>query len=284
MTTLELVRRFVSRTGLPGRYVLAETAAKVLAPRTKVVEGHLGRYRLTYNFNDLIQRQIYFGLYDRPETELLNRILKPGDFFLDIGANVGYYSLVASQIVGPYGRVHAFEPICENVRVLEQTIVDNGISNIIVNPIAVGAQSGHLDLFVPPKDIGNSGWASVAPSERRSRAVTVEKVAIDDYLEDKPPQSIRLVKMDIEGGELDALLGMAKLLRRTDAPDLICEVNPFLLKKLGLHPGSLVRLLDTHGYSLYEIASAGFKPINPGDEIVRQINLFGTKHAFCRSD
>ncbi|HUV88134.1 MAG TPA: FkbM family methyltransferase [Anaerolineae bacterium] len=284
MTTLELARRFVSRSRLPGRYILAEVAAKLFAPPTGVVEANLGSYRVAFDFGDLIQRQVYFGLYDQAETELLRRILGSGDIFLDLGANVGYYSLIASQIVGPEGRVHAFEPIGQNARVLTRTIAENGISNITVNEVAVGAEAGSLDLFVPDGDIGNSGWASIVPSERRPRTITVEMVAIDDYLAAQSVDRVRLVKMDIEGGELNALRGMERLLRQADAPDLLCEVNPFLLEKLGLGAGSLGQLLDKRGYLLYEVGSSGLKAIDPHDEIVRQINVFGTKDVLRRND
>lgn len=280
MTALELVRRLLCRTGLPGRHVLAELAAKVFAPPTRMVEGNLGSYRLSFDFGDLIQRQIYFGLYDRAETELLSRVLGSGDIFLDIGANVGYYSLVASQIVGSEGRVHDFEPIGPNARALERTITENDITNITVNQVAVGAQLGSLDLFVPDGEIGNSGWASIVPSPRRSRTITVEQVAIDDYLSAQSVGRVDLVKLDIEGGESDALRGMARLLQRSDAPDLLCEVNPFLLGKLGLDAGALISLLDKYEYSLYEVASFGLKAIDPDDKFVRQINLFCTKEAF----
>ena len=154
MTILKLARTFISRTRLPGRYILAEMAAKLFAPPTGVVEGELGGFRLTLDFSDSIQRQIYFGLYDQPETALLGRLLRPGDVFLDVGANVGYYSLIASQNVGLKGQVHAFEPIAKNVRTLTRTIAENGISNIFVNQVAVGAQAGSLGMVVIKEDSG----------------------------------------------------------------------------------------------------------------------------------
>jgi FkbM family methyltransferase len=277
MLALDLVRRFGSKTRLPGRYILAEIAAKLFAPKGGILEGHVGIYRVLFDFHNLLQRQMYFELYEQPETQLIHAVLDTGDVFLDVGANIGYYSLLASQIVGAHGQVHAFEPIPQNVVALRRTMLLNGITNIVVNQLAVGARPGSLDLFVSDHEAGSSGWASIVPSRRRSKVVTVERTAIDHYLRSRSISQVSLVKLDIEGGELDAFKGMRSLLGQPHAPDLLCEVNPHLLEKLGRESHDLTRFIAERGYALHRVESSTLKPIGSDQEITKLVNLFCTK-------
>lgn len=277
MLALDLVRRLGPLTWLPGRYVLAEMVARLYTPKGGVLEGQVGTYRVLFDFRDLLQRQMYLGLYEQPETRLVQAVLGSGDVFLDVGANVGYYSLLAAQIVGAGGQVHAFEPMPQNGAALRHTVRENGITNIVVNQVAVGAGPGSLDLFVSDQQIGNSGWASVVPSGRRAKMVTVERVAIDDYLTSRSIGRVNLVKLDIEGGELDAFRGMRSLLALPDAPDLLFEVNPDLLERLGSDSRDLTRTISEQGYALYRVELPGLKPVEPDQKIARLANLFCTK-------
>ena len=277
MLALDLVRRLGSKTRLPGRYVLAEIAAKLFMPKSGFLEGHVGMYRVLFDFRDLLQRQMYFELYEQPETRLIHAVLDTGDVFLDVGANVGYYSLLASQIVGDSGQVHAFEPIPQNVVALRRTILANGITNIVVNQVAVGDRPGSLDLFVSDQKVGSSGWASIVPSRRRSKVVTVERMAIDHYVQSGSISRVKLAKLDIEGGELDAFRGMISLLGQPDAPDLLCEVNPHLLEKLGSESRDLTWFLAEQGYVLYRVELSALKPIGSNQKITKLENLFCTK-------
>jgi FkbM family methyltransferase len=275
---LRLVRKLIRNINLPGRYVLSEVAAKVLVPATGFVEGSIGAYRISCDFRDLIQRQIYFGLYDQAETRLVRKLLKPGDGFFDVGANVGYYSLVASQIIGNSGRVHAFEPIAENVAAFKETITVNSIANIIVNQVAVGAADGSLTLYVGDGRAKSSGWASQVLSESRPKALVVDMISLDGYIQREAIDHIRLVKLDIEGAERDALLGMQALLSQPDAPDLLCEINPYLLGRQNLDSRALTRFLADHGYFLYQADKLTAGNMDPDKIIVQLINLFCTKN------
>jgi FkbM family methyltransferase len=277
MLALDLVRKLGPLTWLPGRYVLAEMMARLYTPKDGVLEGQVGAYRVLFDFRDLLQRQMYLGLYEQPETRLVQAVLGSGDIFLDVGANIGYYSLIAAQIVGAGGQVHALEPIPQNVAALRHTIRENGITNIVVNQVAAGAGPGSLDLFVSDQEFGNSGWASVVPSGRRPKVVIVERMAIDDYLTSRSIDRVNLVKLDIEGGELDAFRGMRSLLALPDAPDLLFEVNPDLLERLGSESRDLTRFIAERGYALYRVELPALEPVAPEQKIDRLANLFCTK-------
>ncbi len=118
------VQTVVSRSHLPWRlrYLVSIMLLKRLMPVGQVVDGYVGAYRMSLDLRDQIQREIYLGFYEPIHIRLMTMsyVLKLGDVFFDVGANVGYYSLLASQLVGKLGHVHAFEPIAGNVAVLEQ--------------------------------------------------------------------------------------------------------------------------------------------------------------------
>jgi len=257
MVMLEWTRRLLSRTKLPGRYPAAELSARLFGPSDGWVDGRIGDFDYRFDFHDELQRQMYFGLYDQAETSLMSKLLSAGDVFLDIGANVGYYSLHASHLVGETGQVHAFEPIPNNAERILSTIQRNEIKNVRVNQVAVGESDGTLELYLGDNELGNSGWASIVPSNRRPNLIHVPKLSIDQYVADNDIESIRLIKLDVEGAEPEAIAGMQAQLQRVDAPDLLCEVNPWLLEKRELDSTSITLPLASLGYQLYRSAGGG---------------------------
>lgn len=251
----------------------ADLMGKMYARRGAEIEGRIGEYVYLFNLADELQRQMYFGLYDQAEIALMSSVLGQGDTFVDIGANVGYYSLLASQLVGAGGQVHAFEPIPDNIERIRSAIERNAVRNIQLNQMAVGGGGGTLDLHIGDQRLGNSGWASVVPSERRANVVTVRQVSIDQYIAEHEIQSIRLIKLDIEGAEPEAIAGMHVLLTQDDAPDILCELNPWLLERRGLDSTAITKPLAEHGYRLYPIGGTIPQEINALQAVVNLTNI-----------
>jgi FkbM family methyltransferase len=233
---------------------------------------------MRFDFRDQIQRLTYFAIYDEDEIAFLRRTLREGDVFLDVGANVGYYSLVASQLVGP-GMVHAFEPIPENRGVLRETVERNGIGNIVICPMAVGNSRGTIGLYVGAEDLGNSGWASIVPAQRRRSVVFVNTVTLDAYIAAQGIQRVRLVKIDVEGSEPGVIAGMARLIDGDAAPDILCEVNPWLLGQQGLDSTSITKPLAAAGYEIYRLGASANMPVPPTEPIEQFMNILCTKRA-----
>lgn len=271
---LRIAQKLISKN-LPGRFVLASAAAKLLSPQEGKVLGWIGSYHVELDLRDWIQQQIFFGIYERTETSLLQKFLRPGDRFFDIGANVGYYSFLASQIIGANGRVHSFEPISANVRSIQRNVLTNQIMNMTLLPAAVGLRKGTLLLYVEDGASSNTGWASKVESPRRKKQVIVPMVSLDDYIREEQIDHVDLIKMDIEGSELDALRGGINLFSDKRGPDIICEVNPFLLHLQNLDSSVLTKCLADYGYFLYR--SSDLCPIKPENEFSNLTNLFCTK-------
>jgi FkbM family methyltransferase len=153
----------------------------------------------------------------------------------------------------------------------------NNIKNIIINSVAVGDSQGTLTLYYPDEKWQNSGWASVIPTARKTNEITVDMMTIDSYVAEKNISNIRLIKMDIEGAEYAALSGMKNLLSAPNAPDLICEINPFLFTKMEKDSRLLTELLAGFGYSIYLTNKLQNGPVDPSSVINSMSNIFCTK-------
>jgi FkbM family methyltransferase len=227
--------------------------------------------------SDDVQRHAYFGLYDQALTRQLQRILKPGGVFYDVGANIGFFTLWGARCVGSTGEVHAFEPVPANRQRIEATIAANGLKHVAVNGAAVSDEIGTLTLYLP-ESVTNSGWASVVPSERRTVAIDVPTTTLDDYvLGGEGRRMPNLIKIDIEGSEPRALSGMRRMLAAADAPDLIIEVNPYLLGRSDSSPAALVDPLVAAGYHVFLIDERGLSPRPDAGQLAELVDVFATK-------
>jgi FkbM family methyltransferase len=198
---------------------------------------------------DYIDTWLYTGADFEPHiVRLFLKFLEPGDHVLDIGANIGYFSLIASGLVGEGGKVYAFEPSPLNLERLRKNIQLNNHQNVLVIPKAVSNNNGTFLINLPVGPIKNSGRSSFRVLEEQSEQVTVETLALDVLRE--TISKISLVKMDIEGAEEMALSGMEKLIER-DQPVIILELSDFYLRQLGSSAESVINFLKNLGYKIY---------------------------------
>lgn len=171
-----------------------------------------------------------FGLYELDTARTIKRLLRPGDTFIDGGANIGYFTLIAAKAVAPSGRVHAFEPQPDNRRRLEEHVAMNGLSDVVtIHPVALSDQPGEVELHTFANPAANHGQSTFFAGSHATRKVAVQTVRLDDYLPDLRP---RLIKLDIEGAEPLAIAGMRETLRR-HRPAVIVELNATTLSRAG---------------------------------------------------
>lgn len=207
--------------------------------------------KMVVHISDWIQQNLYFlNEYEEKEIRFLEKFLQKGDTFIDVGANIGLFSLVASKQIGETGKVFAFEPIQKNFNHLIQHIQLNNLTNIQYEKLAVSNKQGEIELYLNEQD-SDSGTATAFAEVFTSaeRAITIP---LDDYFVGKESVIVKLIKMDIEGGEYLALQGMSKLLKR-DKPTLLIEINedaPYdktLLYSLLQNIGYCMAYLDQNG-------------------------------------
>lgn len=206
-----------------------------------------------------------FGLYELDIARVLKRLLRPGDHFVDGGANIGYFSLLAATLVGPGGRVDAFEPMPETHARLAENVARNGLDGIVRrHEVALSDRAGEAQFHYylgPHYNHGCSSLFTTAGVETRD--VTVRTRRMDDVLAGTTP---RLVKLDVQGAEPLVIAGMERFLKGDAPPAVIAEYDPPRSEAAGFAPretidrilkiepryrvyvlGRSLRLLDPHG-------------------------------------
>ena len=184
---------------------------------------------------------------DRFLAELLRAAVPPGGVAVDAGAHIGYLTLVLAEAAGPDGRVLAIEPDPAAAATLRANVRRNGFEGrVVVIEAAVGAAPGEATLHVS----GGGETSSLAPVPGARNAVSIAVRPIDDLVEEDP---VDLVKLDLEGSEVEALHGMRRLLRRQPDLILVVELNPSLLLEMNTSAAELLALLEAEGFSIWQI-------------------------------
>ncbi|MFF0505606.1 FkbM family methyltransferase [Streptomyces fimicarius] len=222
-------------------------------PQQRVTKSTFGA-RFHVDSHDLIQRYIYtFGIWEPPLTKWLQRTLRPGDTFVDVGANVGYYSLLASGLVGNVGAVVAIEAFPDFQEALTANIALNPASNVRVVNEAVSDRVETLHFTLASS--ANMGANSVVPYEGESESeADVPARPLPAILTPSELAAARVIKVDVEGAEGAVVRGLVPALSqlRPDA-ELAIEVTPQRLAKLGDTADHLLRALAEHGFQPYRL-------------------------------
>jgi FkbM family methyltransferase len=200
---------------------------------------------------DMIGKHIIrSGVYEPDTVEFIRRRLKQGMVFFDVGANIGQYTLLASQLVGPSGVVHAFEPHPTLCDVLIRNVRRNNCTNVIVNNTAVGEADGIAKLFMSTSS--NYGATSLARSETsHNDGISVPVVSIDSYMKARRINNVDVAKLDIEGAEMLALKGAASMLNRCRNLVLIVELCDQLAQHFGHSANDLVTHLKVRHFRIF---------------------------------
>ena len=178
--------------------------------------------KIKLNINDWIQQNIFFlGCYEDAELKVLSNHLKPDSVFIDIGANFGLYSLIASQYISEKGTIFSFEPFPENYKSLCTNLSLNNLQRITAENTAVGSETGTLKLYYNSQE-KNLGMVS-SNQTQNSDFMTVNKTCLDDYLKSKSLEKITFIKIDVEGFEYEVLQGMKQTLQQYN-PIILIEV------------------------------------------------------------
>ncbi|MEO7191335.1 MAG: FkbM family methyltransferase, partial [Vicinamibacterales bacterium] len=264
----------------PGRWRLALQSV-ALAPLLRehlppqVIRVHEG-FRMRVDGSSQTSRILYAtGEYEPATSALIKSKIGQGDLVVDVGANIGYFTLLASSAVGASGAVMAFEPNVVVRERLTDNIRLNASNNVTVHGEALGPTPGEVTFYVGPSN--DTGLASLRALDG-SATVTVPQVRFDD-LPRPGGRPVRLIKVDVEGAELSVIEGMSACLAR-DRPDIIMEVTDEYLRGLGASAAALFEHLHSLGYRMYEITESGpLKPIASADAIAgcpSQFNAFWT--------
>lgn len=190
----------------------------------EVVERIAGRWwHLDLADRFFTQSLLLTGRHEEWEVPVFLDALRPGQWVVDIGAHVGFYTLLAAERVGPQGRVIAFEPDPSNRRLLAANVAHNRLTQVTIVPKAVTAEAGRLWLR---RDPTNRGAHHVGPSAAGPEDVLVETVALDDFFDAEPAHAIDVMKIDVEGAEGLVWQGMQRLLAAQRVRWIMMEIWP----------------------------------------------------------
>ena len=200
-------------------------------------------------------------VYEPMETALLVKELRKGDVFVDIGANIGYYTLIAARAVGESGRVRAFEPDPANFKLLVRNVAANGYSNADLMELAVSDREGDAKLYLNET---NRGDHRIYDAGEKRGAVPIRTVTLDGYFK-KLDKRVDFIKMDVQGAEALALAGMKGLLRRNRKVKLLTEFDPGHLRNCGSDAARFLSDLREAGFKLFEVSEKE-KTVKPASD------------------
>ena len=209
---------------------------------------------------------------------MLRGILRPGGTFVDVGANWGYFTLMAAHIVGQAGRVISLEPDPRLFAALEDNSTRNGLSQVTALQIAAASEPGTLTLNGYDEMSSNWGLSSIVTNGANVASVfLVTACPVDALLDEQEVDCVDLLKMDIEGAEEIALRGMSKGLARHRYKRILLEAHPDLLAKQKRTTGDVLNLLIEAGYQGWVIdhssqairRAAYARTLNPADYLRR---------------
>jgi len=276
-TTQDLRAEFMTSSEFRARNAdLAVTSEPTVV--IKELDEHL---RLFIDLSDLVTgRSILRGAYETDELSFARQAVKPGSLSLDIGANIGLFSIVMAHAAGPAGKVIAFEPLPRNLSLLRRSIAENGFADRVeVVEEAVSAAPGSARLVTPRESL-TWGGAYLAPDGSQPPpghdTLAVATTCLDACSFDRP---VSFIKMDIEGAEPQVLRGAANTLR-ISKPVILVELNPPALQKVsGCTPSEMVELLGSLGYACYALENA-----LPGSRITATTPVTSMVSAVCLPD
>jgi FkbM family methyltransferase len=215
--------------------------------------------------------EVSFGIwwggetYEINETPYFKSLLKPSSVVSDIGANVGYYSLVAAPLVGSTGRVYAFEPASRQFASLKKNALRNGFTQILPNKLALADKPGEAVLY--QEDEFNTGSASLhhtGPNNTKGEMVTL--TTLDDFVEPLKLDRLDVIKVDVEGYELAVLNGGRKTLEEFH-PTLLIEVRESHQRQAGFSRKELFDWFTARNYLPFRIKpGAGLTQINEPED------------------
>lgn len=239
--------------------ILNEIYFKLLSPQSQCFIVSTLRYgiKMRLDISEFLQAHLYlFGSYELPTVRFIRSIMRSGDVAIDVGAQIGYLTLAMATSSNGNVRVISFEPEATNIQRLKTNLSLNPGLDVAIVEKAASNVNGMLRLFLSHDH--NSGTHSTIPNgvNVSSDFVEIPSVTLDTYVAQNGISSIRLIKIDVEGGELEVIQGAAGLLQK-HRPILVMEMSDALQAARGFSTPEFKKLLADQNYSSFTISANG---------------------------
>ena len=232
--------------------------ADLLGRLVNICDGARGTFSLpdgtiiAVDLGDRIQRLMWGGAYEPHVQRCLGQLLRPGDIFVDVGAHIGFFSLIASSLVGHTGKVYAFEANPNLFQKLQKHTTE--YPWLAASCLAVWKESGSM-FFSRSEERGESGWGKLTTVRNEGNIVSVQAISLDEWHEAEEFPLVRIIKIDAEGSEPFILEGARQLIART-RPIMIIELNDQLLRDIGRPKETVIASLRDNSYRIFGISLA----------------------------
>ncbi len=215
------------------------------------------------------------GSYEPETIKIFKDLLKEGATVVDIGTNIGYYTVIAGKRVGPKGKVFAYEPNRDSFNLLQQNIKINNFKNITPVNIALSDSLGRRVLYFGD----NKCTHSFSDNRKTGRNELVETDTLDNSLKKHGSPKIDMIKMDIEGAEILALEGMIETIERSPGLIIFTEFYPKAIRRLGKSPIEFLKKMQGLGFSIFAIDEDRKRP-TPLDDFEAFVSSFPDDESF----
>lgn len=218
-------------------------------------------FSLNLRSDSVLAEPLYIGKFEEAETKLLCRLAEPGMKVIDVGANIGIYTILLGKAISPSGHLWSIEPFPPVASYLKKNIALNELNNITFIDKAVAEHDGMLDFHVFPEgsDVYNSLGAAYRPAEKLKavRVIPVSVTTLDIIADKYGIDKIDILKIDVEGAEERVLKGAERLIRRSQNVQIVMEIYEPSSQQCGCSLDTLVKMLEGWGFSMFEISSDG---------------------------
>ena len=231
----------------------------------------------------VVSGALHFGVYEKAETRFFQSACRDGMTFLDVGANLGYYTALAARAVGPNGRVLAVEPDPDSFGYLEQTIAANAVGNVEAFPVAASDAPAILPLYI---STDNRGDNRLYASDGERPQVEVKARPLDALLRDNKIDTVDLIKIDVQGYEPKVIAGLRETITASPNLTLLTEFWPQGIDEAGEDANEFLQTLRELGLTLHELQPDGsLAELTDDTDLIarhqgrRYTNLIGQKTA-----
>lgn len=252
MGTMDFLKTYTLLPNFRGKNYLGQKLLKVLSKKSSSqIQKMLTGFRLQLDLQDRMQSVMFIKRCHEPETEMVfKEMAKSSKLFLDVGANIGYFSFLVKQM-SPQSKVYSFEPLPQNILAYQKNRELNNFSLMFLQELCVADKAGDTEFLIPPSE--ESGWGRMAHRDLFSgEKIKRQVVTLDEFCEQNQLTTVDFIKIDVEGYEFKVLQGAQKLIE-TQRPRICIELNEPCLLDTGTSGEEIFRFFKDRNYQMHAL-------------------------------